>query len=118
MSLETCYAKLKACPLVIKKDTSFDAIIYFQTILNDAQPSCEHDAVEKRVVQTLFRSNKNQFTRFIERNVPHFILWTEARFILRHFDLVDAINLRFNVDKQLYAAYPRNNNEAFEHSQE
>lgn len=98
------YHQLVRSNLVLKKDVSIENIKYFEMLLNRSIPS--KDDKEIRAVyyfnKEKYHSNKNGFIKDISIISPMYIsliLWTDNKQILKHFDLIGDIYLRW--DKQL-----------------
>jgi hypothetical protein len=72
----------------------------FQQSLNKAQPDTEEDANSRSLIQFLYRKNPMQFCNFLaSAKLDYFILWTEAKYIIRYFKLFGTVFVKWIVDK-------------------
>lgn len=98
------YHQLVRSNLVLKKDVSIENIKYFEMLLNRSIPSKEDKEIRAVYYfnKEKYHSNKNGFIKDISIISPMYIsliLWTDNKQILKHFDLIGDIYLRW--DKQL-----------------
>lgn len=74
-----------------------ESIKAFQRLLNEAQPINEEEAHVHAFVQHLYRKNSRNFNEFIMRSgLRHLALWTEAKYIVRHFGLQGIIYIKWD----------------------
>jgi hypothetical protein len=89
--------------LIRNKELSDDNIAEFEYLLNQAQPQSDDEHCMRSFVQYLYRKNPGHFTRFIQRsNLNHLALWTEAKFLVRTFELRGLVYIKWDVDDVKY----------------
>jgi len=92
-----CYKAILACDLITKKALDTKYVAEFQNFLNESQPSNDEEHTTRSLIQFLYRKNPNNFIKFLIRShLNHLILWTEAKCIVRHFDLQGVLYVKWN----------------------
>ena len=92
-----CYKAILACDLITKKSLNTEYVAEFQNFLNESQPSNDEEHTTRSLIQFLYRKNPNTFIKFLIRShLNHLILWTEAKCIVRHFDLQGVLYVKWN----------------------
>ena len=100
---------LKKSHLALNGDQSADSLLYFQNILNSAQPSTPEDVLLHSFVKGLYNENRHKFLAFI-RNTKYecLVLWTESRDIANTFGILDTAYVKWNGKDTLYTVTPHN----------
>ena len=89
------YAELKKCSLIKDNILSTESIQSFQELLNKSQPNCENDMFLKSLISYLYRRDSNSFRKYLySSKLPHLILWTETKFIVKHFKLQGVVYIK------------------------
>jgi hypothetical protein len=95
------YKNITHSSLYTSNDLTEETIKEFQDFLNGAQPT-ENDLTMFNTFRLLYRSTKD-FDRFLIKNrLKHLILWTEAKSIVRHFNLYGLVYVKWNVENHQY----------------
>lgn len=109
------YHQLVRSNLVLKKDVSIENIKYFEMLLNRSIPSKEDKEIRAVYYfnKEKYHSNKNGFIKDISIISPMYIsliLWTDNKQILKHFDLIGDIYLRWDklLEKYIVEVYDIN----------
>ena len=78
------------------EDITPDIIAGFEELLNASQPTNEDDLKSRTMIQYLHRKNPSNFCTFLRKSrLSHFILWTDAKSIIRHFNLTGLIYVKW-----------------------
>lgn len=105
------YKSIRDSDLILNKTIDEKNIADFQTSLNASQPTNETEAQTRSLIQYLYRKNPTNFCRFLVRSrLSHLILWTEAKCIVRHFNLRGIVYVKWN-DSEYECSAHRNINE-------
>lgn len=82
------YKDILMCDIVNKQSLTVENINAFEILLNKAQPQDNEMIIMRDAIQFLYRKNPSNFINFLVRSrLSHFILWTESKCIVRHFNL-------------------------------
>jgi hypothetical protein len=94
---------LKRSRAVSKKETDEEALGFFQSVLNKAQPVSKEELIQHQLIKSLYNENKSQFLSFIRNTrMESLILWTEARAIVSHFGLRGSIYAKWTGKDTMY----------------
>jgi hypothetical protein len=97
------YRNITNSKLIKNKELSDDTIVEFEHLLNEAQPQSDADHCLRSFVQYLYRKNPGHFARFIQRSrLSHLSLWTEAKFMVKTFELRGLVYIKWDVDINKY----------------
>jgi hypothetical protein len=97
------YKNIVNSNLIRSKELSDDNITEFEFLLNQVQPQTDEEHCMRSFVQYLYRKNPGHFTRFIQRSsLNHLVLWTEAKFMVRIFELRGLVYIKWDVDQAKY----------------
>lgn len=81
--------------LVLKHETDFEALEFFEVALNETNPATKEENDIKMLVRKLYLNDKVAFQKCIEKD-PFYILMTEARSIVFHFGIQYLIYIKWN----------------------
>lgn len=102
--LYSCYNLIKKSRAVVKKENDDEALVYFQNILNDAQPKSAEDVILHRFVKGMYNENKHRFMSFIKNtSFECLVLWTESRCIVNVLGLRGLVYAKWNGPETLYS---------------
>jgi hypothetical protein len=102
-SVYTSYSLLKRSRVVLKKDTDCEALQYFQSILNEAQPSTTEDMALYKFVKGMYNENKYKFLSFISNtSYECLVLWTESKTIINTLRLRGVVYIKWSSDTLAY----------------
>jgi hypothetical protein len=97
------YKKITNSKLIRNRELSDENIAEFELLLNQAQPQSDDENCMRSFVQYLYRMNPGHFTRFIQRSrLSHLALWTEAKFMVRTFELRGLVYIKWDSDENKY----------------
>lgn len=98
------YNLLKRSRVSVKKENDEDALLYFQNILNDAQPKTPEDFILHRFVNGMYNENKHRFLSFIKNtNFECLVLWTESRSIVNYLGLRGVVYTKWTGKETMYS---------------
>ena len=102
-NLRNSYYSLKKSRLYTKGEIDDDALSFFEYMVNKSLPTNELDNNKYYFIKSLFYSDKQKFYNFID-NSPRecLILYTDNVSILRHFNLLKKVNLKWDPEKKKY----------------
>jgi len=96
------YQLIRRTPLVRDRNYTESALREFESILNSCQPDEETLTVHS-VVKFFFMANNKGFGNMIRHNnAEAFVLWTNAKTIVRWFGLVGVVYLQYDKNTHLY----------------
>lgn len=103
-SLYVGYNLLKKSRVAVKKENDEEALVYFQNILNEAQPSTPDDILLHKFVKGMYNENKYKFLSFI-KNTSHecLVLWTESKAIINYLGLRGVVYVKWTGKETLYS---------------
>jgi len=100
------YKLILGCDLVQNKNVTKESIDRFETLLNEAIPANDTPlSAQMALVRMMYHSNKNGFIRYISNYYNHvsaLILWTESKRIVKFFDLLNVVHIRWDNDNHKY----------------
>lgn len=98
------YNLLKKSRLASKKENDEEALVYFQNILNEAQPKTPEDIILHRFVKGMYNENKHRFLSFIKNtSFECLVLWTETRSIVNYLGLRGVVYIKWTGNETLYS---------------
>jgi cytoskeletal protein RodZ len=103
-SLYIGYRLLGESRLITKRDSDPEALQYFQTVLNKAQPVSSEELLLHRFVRAMYNENKNKFLSFIRNTYFEcLVLWTDHITIVNFTGLRGVIYIEWNNTNKSYA---------------
>lgn len=103
-SLYIGYRLLGESRLITKRDSDPEALQYFQTVLNKAQPVSSEELLLHRFVRAMYNENKNKFLSFIRNTYFEcLVLWTDHITIVNFTGLRGVIYIEWNNTSKSYA---------------
>jgi hypothetical protein len=107
--LQTAYTALQNCQLLRTRTVDEKTLTEFQQLLNDCQPDLKTPDLlyqaQFDMVRCLYTANHQGFVKMISGSSAEcLVLWTEAKVIVRHFDLHGVLYLSYSKDTGLYSA--------------
>ena len=103
-SLYIGYRLLGESRLITKRDSDPEALQYFQTVLNKAQPVSSEELLLHRFVRAMYNENKNKFLSFIRNTYFEcLVLWTDHVTIVNFTGLRGVIYIEWNNTSKSYA---------------
>ena len=98
------HSLLKKSRLVTRKVNDEEALSYFQSILNEAQPKTPEDHILHHFVRGLYNKNKNRFLKFIkDSEFEYLVLWTESLAIVNFLGLRGVVYIKWTGKDTLYS---------------
>ena len=98
--LVSSYNNIRNSKLITEKKLTEESVAEFQKYLNEAQPENATECNQRSLVQFLYRKNPMSFCKFLVKSrVNHLILWTESKYIARHFGLQGVVYIKWNENK-------------------
>jgi len=92
--LRHIYFKIRKSHLVQNKSTDVRALSHIEDLLNESLPTNAVEAEIKNTIRKLYYTNREGFLELIEKN-PYFILFTDVKDIVTHFNLNYVIFIRY-----------------------
>ena len=91
--------------LVISKVASYENMLAFQELLNQAYPTNEKEAAQRELIRSMYYCHTKGFLQYI--STPHhrvrsLILWTESKSIARFFGLNRCVHISWNEETNKY----------------
>lgn len=94
---------ITSCPLLSENILTEETIREFEYLLNQAQPKNANEESVRSVIQYMYWKNPINFCRFLLRSkLSHLILWTDAKCIIRHFQLRGLVYVKWNEETNSY----------------
>lgn len=101
------YNLLKKSRVTTKGDVDQEALEYFQSILNEAQPKSQEDMVLYKFVKGMYNENKKKFMSFIRNtSMECMVLWTESMNIVNMLGLRGVVYCQWKGKNNLYSITP------------
>ena len=102
-SLYIGYRLLGESRLISKRDSDPEALQYFQTVLNKAQPVSTEELLLHRFVRAMYNENKNKFLSFIRNTYFEcLVLWTDHTTIVNFTGLRGVVYIEWNNTNKSY----------------
>ena len=102
-SLYIGYRLLGESRLITKRDSDPEALQYFQTVLNKAQPVSSEELLLHRFVRAMYNENKNKFLSFIRNTYFEcLVLWTDHVTIVNFTGLRGVVYIEWNNNNKSY----------------
>lgn len=95
IKLKTCYKYLAKSRVVNRRETDDEALEYFQRFCNDAIPKTDNEIQFRDAIRDLYYADKTSFLKCAIKH-PYFILLTESRTIVIHFNIQDIIFIKWD----------------------
>ncbi len=102
-NLKNSYYALKKSRLYTKQEIDDDSLSFFEYMINKSLPVNDNDNIIYYFVKSLYYNNKQKFYNFIDNSTNEcLILYTDNVSILKHFNLLKKINLKWDPNLKKY----------------
>jgi hypothetical protein len=102
-SLYSGYKLLKTSRLVKKKTADEEALRFFQSVLNEAQPTLDEEVQMYKFVKGMYNESKRKFLSFIKNtSMECMVLWTECSAIVSFLGLRNVAYVKWGRRDTLY----------------
>ena len=97
------YNLLKKSRVSSKNECDDEALGYFQSVLNEAQPKTQEELVLHKFVKGMYNENRYKFLNFIKNTTLEcLVLWTDSRAIVKSLGLRGVVYLKWSNQEKLF----------------